>query len=113
MARRPAATDALLALALGVDMQVELLFVDAPRDDLLVARASLLGLAVAVGIRRRAPVIAAGVALGVITVLERLNGVDENLVGPFFSGLVIAYSVGAHTEGRRLLACSGGSSAPA
>ena len=63
MARRPAATDALLALALGVEMQVELLFVDAPRDDLLVARAALLGLAVAVAVRRQAPVLAAAATL--------------------------------------------------
>ena len=105
MARRPAATDALLALVLGAEMQVELLFVDAPRDDLLVARAALLGLAGAVAARRRAPVLAAAVAPIVLTVLERLNaGVDENLVGPFFSALVISYSVGAHTEGRRLTA---------
>ena len=105
MARRPAATDALLALALGVEMQVELLFVDAPRDDLLVARAALLGLSLALAVRSRAPELAAAVALIVLTVLERLNaGVDENLVGPFFATLLIAYSVGAHAEGRRLVA---------
>jgi len=33
MARRPAATDVLLALVLGLEMQVELLFVDAPGSD--------------------------------------------------------------------------------
>jgi hypothetical protein len=43
MARRPAAGDALLALALGPDLQVELIFIDAPRDDLLVARVALGG----------------------------------------------------------------------
>jgi signal transduction histidine kinase len=104
MARRPAALDAALALALGVEMQVEMLFVDASRRDLLIARAALLALTAAVAVRRVAPLLAAAVALGVITVLERLQtGVDENLVGPFFASLVIAYSVGAHTEGRRLV----------
>jgi signal transduction histidine kinase len=48
MARRPAALDALLALALGLEMQVELFFVDAPRADLLIARAALLALAGAI-----------------------------------------------------------------
>jgi signal transduction histidine kinase len=104
MARRPAALDAALALVLGLEMQVELLFVDAPQTDLLIARLSLLALAVAVAGRRRFPLLAAAVALGVTTVLERLDvGIDDNLVGPFFADLVIAYSVGAHTEGRRLV----------
>src|SRR3954447_3153156 len=86
-------------------MQVELMFVDAPRGDLLAARAAVLGLAGAVAVRGRAPIAAAAVALAVITVLERLDpAVDANLVGPFFSALLISYSVGAHTEGRRLLA---------
>jgi signal transduction histidine kinase len=105
MARRPAATDALIALALGVEMQVELLFVDAPRDDVLIARAALLALTVAVALRRRAPVVAALIGANPFTVLERLNAdVDQNLVGPFFAALLIVYSVGRYTDGRRLLA---------
>ena len=56
---------------------------------------------------RRAPMLAAAVALVVLTVLERLDtGVDEDLVGPFFTTLLLVYSVGAHTEGRRLLPAS-------
>src|SRR4051794_20746379 len=98
MARRPAATDALLALALGVEMQVELFFVDAPPHDVLLARGVLVAEAVAVAARRRAPVLAAAVTLAVVTALERLNtGIDANLVGPFFAALIVAYSVGAHT----------------
>src|SRR3954452_3798456 len=105
MARRPAALDAALAVALGLEMQVEMFFVDAPRGDILIARVSLLALTFALAVRRRVPELAAAVALGVITVFERLGtGVDENLVGPFFAALIIAYSVGAHVEGRRLVA---------
>jgi signal transduction histidine kinase len=105
MARRPAALHVALALVLGLEMQVELFFVDAPRTDLLLARAGLLALAAAVAVSRRAPLLAAAVTLGVVTGLERLeSGVDESLVGPFFASLVIAYSVGAYTEGRRLVA---------
>ena len=102
MARRTAALDLLLALALGVEMQVEMLFVDAPRGDLLIARAALLALAGALAVRRRAPVIAVAVAFAVLTVLERLGGpVDANLVGPFFATLILGYSLGAHAEGRQ------------
>jgi signal transduction histidine kinase len=102
MARRTAALDLLLALALGVEMQVEMLFVDAPRGDLLIARAALLALAGALAVRRRAPVIAVAVAFAVLTVLERLGEpVDANLVGPFFATLILCYSLGAHAEGRQ------------
>ena len=52
----------LIALAVGVEMQAELFFVDAPQRDLLIARLAFLALAGAVLIRRRAPVLAA--ALG-------------------------------------------------
>jgi signal transduction histidine kinase len=103
MARRPPRTDVLFALALGVEMQVELLFVDAPRGDVLLARATLLALAGAVAFRRVAPDLAAAVGVAALIVLERLDpGVDANLVGPFFGTLALSYSVGAHAEGRRL-----------
>src|SRR3954469_22297334 len=102
MARRTAALDLLLALALGLEMQVEMLFVDAPRSDLLIARAALLVLAGALAVRRRAPVVAVAVAFAVLTVLERLGGpIDANVVGPFFATLILCYSLGAHAEGRQ------------
>ena len=105
MARRPAATDALLALALGVEMQLELFLADGPARDLLIARAAMLALAAAVAIRRRAPVLATAVAVVVSIVLERLPPeVSGNLVGPFFATLIVAFSVGAHAHGRRLAA---------
>ena len=46
-------------------------------------------------------------AVGIVVtiVLERLDhDVDENLVATFFATLILAYSVGAHAEGRRLWA---------
>jgi signal transduction histidine kinase len=104
MGRRPAALDALLALVLGVEMQVEMLLVDAPAGDLWIARAALLVLAVALLFRRRAPVLAAITGLAMVTVPERLDpAIDENFVGPFFAMLVLIYSVGAHAEGRRFV----------
>jgi signal transduction histidine kinase len=103
MARRAAATDVLIALALGVEMQVELFFVDASSRDLLIARVTMLVLAVAVAIRRRAPIVAGVTAILAVTVLERLaNDLSDGLTGPFFVVLFLCYSVGAHTDGRRL-----------
>ena len=105
MARRPASTDVLIALAVGVEMQVELLFVDAPRRDLLIARLAFLTLASAVLVRRRATVIAAALAVGTIGVVGALGtDVNNDLVGPFFVMLFVSYSIGAHAEGRMLLA---------
>src|SRR3954464_15369969 len=102
MARRPAGPGLFLALPPGVEMQVEMLFVDAPRGDLLIARAALLALAGALAVRRRGPVIAVAGAFAVLTVLERLGDpVDANLVGPFFATLILCYSLGAHAEGRQ------------
>jgi len=107
MARRPAARDVLIALGVGVEMQVELLLVDAPGRDVLIARAAVLGLAVAVLLRRRLPVIAAALAVGAIIVLEALgDAVNTDLVGPFFATLFVSYSVGAHAEGRELAAAA-------
>ena len=105
MARRPAASDGLLALILGVAMQVEVSFVDAPSGDVLAARGGLLVLAVAIAFRRIAPVLCVAVGIVVLIVLERLDqAIDENLVITFFATLILAYSVGAHAEGRRLWA---------
>jgi signal transduction histidine kinase len=104
MARRPAARDVLIALAVGVEMQVELLFVDAPRRDLLIARLAVLGLTGAVLVRRSVPILAAALALAAIIGLEsRGDAVSGNLAGPFFALLLVSYSIGAHAEGRELV----------
>jgi signal transduction histidine kinase len=105
MARRPAPADVLIALVAGVEMQVELVFVDAPRRDLLIARLAFLVLTGAVLVRRQAPVVAAAVAIAAIGVIGALGtDVNDDLVGPFFVMLFVSYSIGAHAEGRRLLA---------
>jgi signal transduction histidine kinase len=97
--------DALLALVVAAAMQVELLFVDAPAGDLLIAHAALLVLAGALLVRCSAPVLAAAAGLGALVVLERVGGpVDSDLIVPFFVTLAICYSVGAHTGGRELRA---------
>jgi hypothetical protein len=66
--------DLLLALALGAEMQLELVFADAPRRDLLLARAAVLGLAVAVLVRRHVPVLAAALAIAAAALLIPSGG---------------------------------------
>ncbi len=105
MARRPTALDLLLALALGIEMQVELLFADGTRREVWIARGALLACAVALAVRRRLPVLTAAVVIAALTLLERLNTtIDENLIGSFFVVLIATYSVGAHAEGREFVA---------
>ena len=95
--------DLLLAVAAGIEMQVELLFVGGAGGELLLARALVLALAVAVALHRRAPLIAVALAAVVFVGIETLsNGVADELVMPFFALLLIAYSVGAYTDGWRL-----------
>jgi signal transduction histidine kinase len=107
MARRPAARDVLVALAVGAELQAELLFVDAPRADLVVARLALLALAAAVAFRRSIPVLAAAVTLVAVIVVEgQGDDVNAELVGPFFTVLFVCYSVGAHAEGREWVAAA-------
>jgi signal transduction histidine kinase len=95
----------LIALAIGVEMQIELFFVDAPRRDVLIARLAAVGLAGAVLVRRRLPVLAAALALGAVIAIEsRGHALSGNLAGPFFALLFVSYSIGAHAEGRMLWA---------
>ena len=97
--------DVLLALAVGVEMELELLLADAPREDLLVARIVVLGMVAAVAVRRSLPVLAAALGIAVVTTLERLgDDVTADIAGPFFVMLFVSFSVGAHSEGRELVA---------
>ena len=97
--------DLLLGIAVGIEMQVELLFIDGPARDVLFARALLLALAVAVALQRGAPLIAVAIAAPVFPALEVLaNPIEDALIMPFFALLLIAYSVGRRTTGRRLVA---------
>jgi signal transduction histidine kinase len=96
-------TDVLLAAAAGIEMQLELLLADGPERELLAARGLVLVLALALALRRWAPLVAVALTSGVFVAMERLpNGVADDLVVSFFALLFIAYSVGAHTDGPRL-----------
>jgi signal transduction histidine kinase len=100
-ARSRRRADLLLALAAGVALQVELFFADGPAGELLLARADAVLLAVAIGLRRRAPVAAVAVMVVAVVTIERVS-VADGLGGPFFALLIVMYSLGANTDGRRL-----------
>ena len=101
-ARSRGRADLLLALAAGVALQVELFFADGPAGELLIARGDALLLAVAIGLRRRAPVAAVALAGIVFITLEQFAISDEGLAGPFFALLIVTYSLGSNTHGRQL-----------
>jgi signal transduction histidine kinase len=113
MARAPAAAsdaarsrrraDLLFALAAGVALQVELLFIDGSAGELLATRAGGLLLAVAIALRRLAPIVAVALTVVAFVGIEQLGTSDEGLGGPFFALLIMTYSLGANTHGRRLL----------
>jgi signal transduction histidine kinase len=97
--------DLLLALAFGIELQVELSFVDAPAADVLIGRALMLGLAVAIALRRRATLLAVALTAATLCGLELISqAVSENLVSPFFAVLIVAYSLGANRDGGPLAA---------
>lgn len=97
--------DLLLAVAAGIEMQVELLFAGGSGSDVLYARGLVILLAVAIGLHRRAPLIAVALAAVVFPSMELLpNAVIDDLIVPFFALLLVAYGLGANTDGRRLLA---------
>jgi signal transduction histidine kinase len=102
MGRRPALGDVLIALGVGLELQIELLFVDAPQSDVLLARAGMLIMAVAVLLRRQAPVVTAVLAVASVILVEgQGDDVNADLVGPFFVTLFVCFSIGAHADGRR------------
>jgi len=65
----------------------------------------MLALAVAVGLHRRAPLVAVALAAVVFPGTELLpNSLVDGLIVPFFALLLIAYGLGANSDGRRLVA---------
>jgi signal transduction histidine kinase len=94
--------DLLLSVAAGIEMQVELLLVDAPARDLAIARGLMVSLAVALALRRSAPLPATLLAVPVLPLLGLLDpAIDSALIVPFFAMLFMSYSLAANTSGRR------------
>jgi signal transduction histidine kinase len=105
MGRRPATLDVLVAIALAVAMQIQLLLVDTGLSDSVAARAGLLAIAAAVAFCRSLPVLGAALAIAGVSVMERLSDtVLSDLVLPVFVALYASYAVGAYADGRELAA---------
>jgi signal transduction histidine kinase len=97
--------DLLLAFVLGVEMQIELSFADAPAGDVLIGRVLLAAITAAVALRRSRTLVAVVLAIGPICGLELIDpAVSENLVTLFFAELLVSYSLGANRDGRALAA---------
>jgi hypothetical protein len=60
-------------------------------------------LAVAIALRRLAPIAAVTLSVVAFVGIEQLGTSDEGLGGPFFALLIMTYSLGANTHGRRLV----------
>ena len=107
--------NALVAVVLGVEMQVEAALLGVDAKTRLGVHAILLLLPVAIMIRKRAPVVAVLLAQVVFVVNQGLftQEVSDNLYSPLFLILVITVSSAMHAEGRRfwlvpLIAFAGG-----
>jgi signal transduction histidine kinase len=100
--RPPARADLLLALAAGIALQIELSFAGGSAGELLVTRAGAVLLAVAIALRRGAPIAAVAATAVAFVTIEQLGTSDEGLAGPFFALLIVTYSLGANTHGREL-----------
>jgi signal transduction histidine kinase len=98
--------DALLAAVLLAEGAAEVLLL----TELDAAKtAAALGLlvveAVALALRRRLPLLAVVVVFGLEPVLQTFGrGLIDHVAGPMFWLLFVAYTLGAHTQGRRLWA---------
>jgi signal transduction histidine kinase len=95
----PYQRDTVAAVVVGVEMQVEALFV--PEDQLAVHLLLLL-LAACVALRRRFPLLTFMVAMAPFVGVQALGTeVTEHLYLPLFVVIFLAYSVAANCDGRR------------
>ena len=95
----PRRLDLLVAVVLGVEMQVEALFVE---DDQGLVHVALLVLAVAFALRRRFPLATFVVAMVPFVAIQALGTqATENMFVGFFLCIFMCYSVAANADGRR------------
>jgi len=101
----PRRFDALLAALLFAEGTFEVLAfttVGGARLALLLGMFAVM--ATALAFRRRIPVLTIALVLPVMLIVEDYGkDVEEHIAGPFFWLLLVSYSLGAYTEGRRLV----------
>jgi len=96
--------DPLLAALLWVEGVIEILaFARLDASETVAALGLITAMAAGLALRRRAPLTALLLVFGLQPVLESFGrGVTDHIAGPFLWLLIAGYSLGAHTEGRRL-----------
>ena len=98
----PFRTDLLVGLLLGIEMQVEVAFLDVGAATRWKAHALVLAVALALALRRRFPLLTFLLAEAVFVAVQPLGReVTDNLYVPLFTVLLFTYSAAAHTGGRR------------
>jgi signal transduction histidine kinase len=95
--------DAALAGAVAAEGLLELALLSGPAHQRLLGIWLVSGLAVAVGVRRRRPIVAVALGLALVTVFERVPPIGNNLIGPFLCLGLLTYSLGRYVEERRLV----------
>jgi signal transduction histidine kinase len=96
--------DPLLAAVLLAEGVVEILaFATLDASETVLALALVTVMAAGLAFRRRLPLTAMLVVFAIQPVLESFGrDITDHIAGPFFWLLIAGYSLGAHTEGRRL-----------
>jgi signal transduction histidine kinase len=101
----PLRADVLLGGVFLVEAQLEVLLIARGDPHAGAAAACLAVIAAGLALRRRAPLVAVALAMGAFATIQGLGRpVAEDVYSLFFAVLLVIYSVGAHTEGRRLVA---------
>lgn len=98
--------DAVLAAVLLIEGVVEIVgLTDIEGSRLALVLGLLIVRAAALAFRRRLPLATVVVLFGLEPVMESFGrDLSDHVAGPFFWLLIAGYSLGAHTEGRRLWA---------
>jgi signal transduction histidine kinase len=99
----PRKADLLLAVAYLLECNIELTFVDASSGTVFAFRAFTVAMACGVAVRRRAPLVAAGLVFAGLVAMERVGGEQQaTLIGPWLAAFIVSYTIGAELQGRRL-----------
>lgn len=98
----PFRLDVAIGAFVALEGQVELALITAPAGDILVGRAVVAILGIALMFRRRAPLASVAVVFGCYMTAQSLGAVSDSLLLPFFALFVSVYTLGRVESGRRL-----------
>ena len=96
--------DLLMAVAATALTQLEAVFLDTAGTERVVTHVLLLACTAALAFRRRAPLLAAGVAFSTLALAELLPARASDTLIAFLFILFLAFTLGAYADDRRLAA---------